>query len=195
MAALKTALTNGVVSYLDVPYNALDPDIFRKKCGLEGFWDPADNINEVTAASIGLPSLTLSNLLLIGNAGICAAGFTPISFGNGEGFPVAGTYRKEIKAAHLGSTYHLRMRVSVSGTSAGNLFVDEGITVPGDIENTLVYELNGTVVTHANLFNAIVNVLSAQATTAPTFTLAIRKGAGSPVIFTAVVDLICLVKM
>ncbi|MHC4550468.1 MAG: hypothetical protein ACYTEZ_17010 [Planctomycetota bacterium] len=192
LTALKDALQSGTFVHLDVPFSVADPDIFKKKCGLEPLWDPAAAIDEVPPLTT---PVTISSLLQFGNAGICAAGFDSGSFGTGEGFPVAGTYRKEFKVAHLGMTWHVRARIKVSGTSAGNTFASEGISVPGDIENTLVYEVDGAVTAHADVLTAAIAALAVSANDAPTFTLDIRQSGAGPIIFTAVVELICVAKM
>jgi hypothetical protein len=189
---LKVALESGTIVHLDVPYDAGDPNIFRKKCGLQGFWNPAAAINEVPP---GATPVTIATLFQLENSGICAAGFDASSFGTGEGFPVAGTYRKEFKVAHMGTTWHVRLRLKCSGTSAGHTFAADGITVPGDLQNTLVYELNGTVTAHDDVPAAAVAALAASTTDAPGFTLDVRMSAAGPVIFTVVVELICVQKM
>ncbi|MEW8027222.1 MAG: hypothetical protein AB2793_17205 [Candidatus Thiodiazotropha sp.] len=194
ISALRTALESGTLLYLDVPFNGSDSDIYRKKCGLEGFWNPADNTDEISLSAIGLdpagaPNIT--DLVLFGNAGICAEGFNNSSFGVGEGFPVAGTYRKEIKAAHLGSTYHLRFRAVVSGSSAGNTFTSEGIT-PSTGLRTLHYSVNGVETQHDDLFSALVNAMSASTSAAPGATIEVRKSAGGAVVFTAAIEVICV---
>jgi hypothetical protein len=177
--------------HLDVPFNASDPDIYRKKCGLQGFWNPAAAIDEVAAF---VTPVTLSSLITSENAGICAANFDNGSFGTGEGFPVAGTYRKEFKVTDAGTTWHLRLRITVSGTSAGNTFADETIAVPADIENTLVYEIDGLATPHANVIPAGIAALAADMDDAPSFTLDVRKSAAGPIVFTAVVEIICVSK-
>jgi hypothetical protein len=186
---LKTALLAGTVVHLDVPYDAGDADIFRKKCGLQGYWDPAAAVNEV--APLVTP-VTIGTLFTLENTGICASGFTSTSFGTGEGFPVAGTYRKEFKVAHLGMTWHVRVRILVSGSSAGNTFASEGITVPDDLRNTLVYEVDGVVTAHDAVGPAGIAALTASTTDAPGFTLDVRDGAAGPVVLTVVVELICV---
>ncbi|MBT2989408.1 MAG: hypothetical protein KME65_10640 [Candidatus Thiodiazotropha sp. (ex Ctena orbiculata)] len=194
ISALRTALESGTLVYLDVPFNGGDSDIYRKKCGLEGFWNPADNINEISLSNIGLDPATdpnITNLVLFGNAGICADGFNNSSFGVGEGFPVAGTYRKEIKAAHQGTTYHLRSRAVVSGSSAGNTFASEGITPATDL-STLVYSVDGVVTPHDDVFSAVVAAMSASTSAAPGATVEVRTSAGGPVIFTAAIEVICV---
>lgn len=121
-------LQNGTFLYLDVPFDAGDAAIFRKKCGLGSAWDPADNTNEVAPA---VTPVTITTLFTTGNAGICAEGFDNDSFGTGEGFPVAGTYRKEFKVNSGGTTWHVRVRIKIEGSAAGNTFADEGIAFPG----------------------------------------------------------------
>jgi hypothetical protein len=193
LAALKDALTNGTVVHLDVPFDGSDPDIFRKKCGLEGFWDPAAAVNEV--APLTTP-VTIASLFQVENAGICATGFDASSFGTGEGFPAAGVYRKEFKVAHSGTTYHIRARVTVSGSSAGATFASESIDLTGtDLQNTLVYEINGTVQAHADVIAAGIAAFTASQTDAPSYKLDVRKNAADPIVFTAVVELICVTKL
>lgn len=184
-AALKDALLNGALAFLDVPFDGADADNFKKKCGLEGFWDPTKNVDEITPAAKFMTAVTLSQLLTNGNAGICAADALP---GNTlEGFPVAGTYRTEIKAAKDGSTWHLRLRTVVSGTAAGKLFV----IVPFDIENTLEYKVNGTVTAHANLLTAIGD---AMALSNDAIVFEASKSVGGPSVFNASLELICVTK-
>ncbi len=194
MAALKQALASGTLIYLDVPFNGSDPDIYGKKCGFENSWNPADNTDQVTLANIGLdpadgPSIT--NLVLFGNAGICSNGFTNSSFGIGEGFPKAGTYRKEIKVAFQGATYHIRFRALASGSSAGNTFANEGITPSTDLSG-LVYHVNGSETAHDDVFPALVAALSAGSNAAPGATVDVRKTQGGPVIFTTVIEVVCV---
>lgn len=195
LASLKTALGQGAILYLDVPFDANDPNIFKKKCGLEGFWDPADNVDEIAPATLGLDpaNITLADLFESGNAGICADGFTFTSFGTGEGFPTAGVYRKEIKVTHMGSTYHLRFRVTTSGTSAGNTFVSENIDI-NDIRSNLTYKIDGTTIVHANLFDEAINALSASSNAVPSFTLTVHETGAGPAVFTADVEVICVSK-
>ncbi|MHC4972047.1 MAG: hypothetical protein ACYTG3_06920 [Planctomycetota bacterium] len=188
LTALKDALQNGAYLYLDVPFDGGDVNIFVKKCGLEGFWNPADNTDEIPGPS----PLTLMDVFVSGNGGICATGFNNTSFGIGEGFPVAGTYRKEFKVAHMGSTYHVRLRVAVTGASAGNTFIDEGINNPPDFMTELFYEVNGTATPHADLANAIIAALTVVTDTAPNATLGVKKTAGGAVVWQAKIEFICV---
>ena len=189
-AALKDALLNGALAFLDVPFGAGPPDIYKKKCGLEGFWDPTKNVDEITPAVRGMTAVTLSQLLDNGRADICAAGALPTN--TLSGFPVAGTYRTEIKAAKDASTWHLRLRTLVSGTAAGELFtVPPMINVPIDIENTLEYKVNGTVTAHANLLTAIGD---AMALSNDAIVFDVSKVAGDPSVFNASLELICVTK-
>lgn len=197
-AALKTALTNNsnTIYYLDVPFDGTDPDIYKKKCGLEGYWNPADNTDEITAAAVGLNQSTLNlyDLLFTGHAGICASGFNNGSFNSGEGFPVAGTYRKELKVASGANTYHIRFRVAASGSSAGNTFASESID-GNTMQNTLVYKVNGSTTSYANLTDAVLNGFTvAAAGQAPTVQFTVQKSAATPVIFTAKAEMICATK-
>jgi hypothetical protein len=187
LTALKDALQNGTYVYLDVPF--VDTvNIYRQKCGLEGFWNPADNTQEIP----GPAPLTPADIYLSGNSGICALGFDNTSFGNGEGFPVAGTYRKEFKVAHMGSTYHVRLRVTVTGASAGNKFTDEGLTNPPDFTTELFYEVDGTPTPHDDVANDIFAALTVLADTAPNATLGVKKSAGGAVIWQAKIEFICV---
>ncbi len=187
--ALKQALLTGAVSFRDVPFNGADADNFKKKCGLDGFWDPANNTNDVAPASVGITKIGISQLLTNGNAGICSAGAMPTN--NLTGFPVAGTYRTEIKAADGPSTWHLRLRSVVSGSSAGNEFGAESIAVPADIENTVEYKVDGVVTVHDDVFGAIVN---AATTSGDAILLEVSKSAGGPVVFSILIELICVTK-
>ncbi|MCU7874886.1 MAG: hypothetical protein KZQ91_19290 [Candidatus Thiodiazotropha sp. (ex Lucinoma borealis)] len=194
MSDLKTALQSGTLIYLDVPFNGADSDIYSKKCGLDSFWNPAQNSDEITLSSIGIDpagSPNITDLVLFGNAGICASGFNNSSFGVGEGFPVAGTYRKEIKAAHQGLTYHLRFRALVSGSSAGNTFASEGIT-PSTGLSTLVYRVDGVETPHDTVFSALLTAMTAATDNAPGATIEVRKTVTGPVIFTALIEVICV---
>jgi len=187
LTALKDALQAGTYVYLDVPF--VDTvNIYRQKCGLEGFWNPADNTQEVP----GPAPVNPLNIYAAGNSGICATGFNSTSFGTGEGFPVAGTYRKEFKVAHMGSTYHVRLRVTVTGTSAGNTFTATGLTNPPDFENELAYEVNGTTTPHDDVWNDMVAALTVVTDTAPNATLGVKLASGGPVIWTAKVEFICV---
>ena len=189
LAALQDALLNGALTFRDVPFSGSDPDNFQKKCGFESFWDPANNINDVTPAGVGITSITLAQLFNNGNAGICAAGAMPTN--TISGLPAAGTYRTEVKVASGGSSWHLRLRSVVSGSSAGNEFVTESISVPADIENTLEYTVNGTVTPHDDVFMAIVNAVS---TDGEAVTLGMRKTAGGATVVSVAIELICVSK-
>lgn len=180
IGALKTAMSTGAISYLDLPYNASDPDILKKKCGLEGFWNPTDNVDPIPVT--GAPKL--STVLTTGNGGICATGFT--SFGTDDGFPAAGVYRKEFKAVANAATYHVRARITTSGTAAGQKFSALSITVPGDIQTKLVYEVNGVAAPHDNVWTAIVDAMTAPA---PSVTMTTKNGGTA--IFTSKIELIC----
>lgn len=184
---LKTALRQGTFVHLDVPFNASDVDIFKKKCGLEGFWNPTDNVNEVPPSQ---SPLRISEVLQFDNAGICATGFNNGSFGTGEGFPQPGTYRKEFKVADGGMTWHVRLRMSVAGSAAGNTFSSESLTVPAGIEG-LFYEVDGTEVVHDSVFLAAIDALAAPT---PGFTVEVLRTSGGTPILTVAVELICVRK-
>lgn len=177
---LQTALKTGVISYLDIPYSASDPDILKKKCGLDAYWNPADNTDAIPVT--GAPSL--ATILTTGNGGICSAGFK--TFGTDEGFPVAGTYRKEFKAASGGKTYHVRARIEASGSAAGSKFSAQGVAVPNDIKSTLVYKVGGKTIAHDDLWTGILDAMSAPA---PAVKLDVEKGGTT--IFSANIALIC----
>ncbi len=193
--ALKTALASGVVTYMDVPYNAADANIFKKKCGLEdvnGF-DPAIYTDMIPAAgggghadvtTGGMPELT--KILTLGNAGICATGFTATSFGTGEGFPTAGTYRKEFRVAYMGTTYRIRAKIAVSGASAGHTFAQDSLTPAGTAG--LAYQVNGATVVETGLWGALLGAMAPGA--APHATLTAAKTAGTP-IWSADVAFVC----
>jgi len=189
LAVMQDALLTGSVMFLDVPFNGGDPDNFKKKCGLDTFWDPANNINEVSPASVGMISITLSQLLANGNAGICTAGSTPANFLTG--FPSAGKYRGELKFSKGGSTWHMRMRGTVTGPSAGNTFNAEGISVPGDIENALEYKIDGVVTPHDDLFKELVNAFSASANEV---VFSVSRTAGGDPVMGVEVEMICATK-
>jgi len=190
LTALKDALQAGTYIYLDVPF-VDTATIYRRKCGLEGSWNPADNTQEIP----GPAPLTLGAIYASGNSGICAAGFDNTSFGNGEGFPIAGTYRKEFKLAHLGTTYHVRLRVTVTGASAGNKFTDEGLNNPPDFTSELFYEVDGTPTPHADVANDITAALTVVTDTAPNATLGVKKSAGGAVVWQAKIEFICVAKL
>jgi hypothetical protein len=185
-ATFKDALTNGTFLYLDVPFDGGDPDIYSKKCGLDLFWNPADNTDEI--APVATP-VTIADLFQFGNAGICAAGFDNGSFGTGEGFPVAGTYRKEIRVSHMGATYLVRIRVTVTGASAGATFDSLGITVPDDLENTLGYLVDGTAQVHADVLTA---VCSAFQSPTVTVMLDVLDTPGGVTLLSALIELLCV---
>ena len=176
---LQTALKTGTLSYLDVPYNASDADILKKKCGLDSYWNPTDNVDSIPVT--GTP--TIANVLITGNGGICSQGFQ--SFGQDDGFPVVGTYRKELKAASGGKTYHVRARISASGSAAGKKFKDLGLTT-SSVKTALTYKVNGTATTHDDVWPALLDAMSAPA---PAATLDVAQAGAS--VFTAKVELIC----
>jgi hypothetical protein len=184
--AFQTALLNGTYLYKDVPFNGADPNIYKKKCGLDSFWNPASNVNEIAPSAT---PVTISNLFTTGNAGICADGFNNGSFGNGEGFPVAGVYRKEFKVANSGTTYLVRVRVTVTGAAAGDTFASRTIAVPADLENTLGYEVDGTNEIHADVLTAITNALQSPDATVVLDDL---DAPGGNLLLTAMVEVICV---
>lgn len=187
-ADLKTAMRDGVVTYLDVPFNGADPNIYKKKCGFETFFDPATNTDMIPVA--GSPKL--ATILMTGHGGICADGFSG-NFGADDGFPGQGVYRKEFKVAHMGRTYHVRARVTARGPAAGQKFSAHGIAVPADIQNTLVYRLAMMPTTHDNLWPTIANLLSSDGTVFPGVDLAVDKGGTA--LFQAKLELICAARM
>lgn len=190
LAELKDALKTGALSFLDVPIDGTDPDNFKKKCGLDGFWDPANNTDEITPVSKGMTATTVSQLLTNGNAGICSTAALPT---NGiTGFPAAGTYRGEIKAAKGGSTWHLRYRGVASGSATGNAFTDEDIDVFTDITDTLEYKVDGVVTAHADLLAGLVD---AAAVSGESILLEASKTAGGAAVFSMATELICVVKI
>jgi hypothetical protein len=185
-ATFQTALQNGTFLYRDVPFNGADPNIFVKKCGLGAFWDPAESTDEIAPPSV---PVRLADLFQFGNAGICAAGFDNGSFGTGEGLPVAGTYRKEFKVAHLGTTYLVRARVTVSGPSAGATWASLGIAVPADLENTLGYEVDGTPSLHDDVLTDIAAALQSPDASV---TLDVFDMPGGGALLSAVIEVICV---
>lgn len=184
--AFQAALLGGTYLYLDVPFDGGDPNIYRKKCGLGNFWNPGDNTDEIAPPA---SPVTISDLLQFGNAGICAAGFDNGSFGTGEGFPVAGTYRKEFKVAHMGTTYLVRVRVSVTGPAAGDTFASRSISVPTDIENTLAYEVDGTPQVHDDVLVAVSNALTSPGSSAM---LDVLDAPGGATLLSALVEVLCV---
>jgi hypothetical protein len=187
LTALKVAMRDGVVSYLDVPFNAADPSIYKKKCGFEALFDPTKNTDVIPVS--GAPKLAA--VLLTGHGGICSDNF--MAFGTDDGFPSAGVYRKEFRVAHMGATYHVRARVTALGAAAGQKFSANGIAVPGDIQNTLVYKLAGMTTAHDALWPAIANQLSSTGTTLPAVDLVVEKAGNA--LFQAKIELICAAKM
>ena len=185
-SVFKTALLNGTYLYLDVPFNGSDPNIYVKKCGLDANWNPADNTDEVAPAST---PVTIADLFVSGNAGICADGFDNGSFGTGEGFPVAGTYRKEIKVSHMGATYHVRFRISVTGSAAGEKFSDRGITVPTDLQSTLGYQVDGVDQVHADVLTAIAGAMTSPSARAM---LDVFDMPGGTLLLSALIEIICV---
>lgn len=185
-ASFQTALLNGTFLYRDVPFNGADPDIYKKKCGLGAFWNPAANTNEI--APVGVP-VTIADLFVSGNAGICATGFNNGSFGTGEGFPVAGTYRKEFKVSHMGTTYLVRVRVTVTGVAAGNTFASRTLAVPADLQNTVGYEVDGTAQMHANVLPAIANALQSPDASVM---LDILDAPGGNLLLSALIEVLCV---
>lgn len=183
-ATFQTALLSGTFLYHDVPFNGADPDIFVKKCGLGAFWNPADNTDEIAPAMV---PVTVSDLFVTGNAGICSTGFA--NFGTDEGLPQAGTYRKEFKVTHMAVTYLVRVRVTVAGAFAGDTWTSLGIAVPADLENTLGYEVDGTNVVHDDVLTAIAGALgSPDATT----TLEVFDTPGGTSLLTALIEVLCV---
>ncbi len=185
-ATFQAALVGGTFLYLDVPFNGADANIYKKKCGLDSFWNPSDNTDEIAPFST---PVTVSSLFQTGNAGICASGFNNGSFGTGEGFPVAGVYRKEFKVTHMAMTYLVRTRVTVTGVAAGDTFASRSITVPGDLETTLGYEVDGTAEVHANVLTAIA---MAMASPDATVMLDILDAPGGNLLLSALVEIICV---
>lgn len=190
LAELKNAIQNGTFVYLDVPFDGGDPDILLKKCGFEGFWNPADNIDPVAPMDVFIPlPVTIQSLFQTGNAGICTTNF--VNFGLDEGFPRAGVYRKEVKVSHAGSTWHTRLRFTISGTAAGNSFASEGIsTFGGDDIANLIYEVNGKVVPHADVLTEVYALHAPS----PGAHIDVRKTALGPIVWTADVEFICATK-
>lgn len=190
-AALKAALTDGSIVYMDVPYDGGDSAIFDKKCGRPGAFDPAIYVNMVPVTG-GDPDL--SDIVDFQNGGICADGFDASSFGSGEGFPSAGTYRKEFRAALEGTTYQLRARMQASGSEAGSIFSDAGLSHPGAADE-LVYEVNSTEVDEADLWDELVNGMTASGTSLPAVTLDVSTDTGEDPVFTTVIELVCAAEM
>ncbi|HEX6885434.1 MAG TPA: hypothetical protein VF530_18810 [Planctomycetota bacterium] len=183
-ATFQAALLSGTFLYRDVPFNGADPDIFVKKCGLGAFWDPADNTDEIAPAMV---PVTLSDLFVTGNAGICSTGFA--NFGADEGLPQAGIYRKEFKVTNGGVTYLVRVRVTVAGAFAGDTWTSLGIAVPADLENTLGYEVDGTAVLHDDV---LTEISSAIASPDVTTTLEVFDTPGGTSLLTALIEVLCV---
>jgi hypothetical protein len=140
----------------------------------------------------GLPDL--STIVDTGNGGICATGFTAASFGTGEGFAAAGSYRKEFRVAYMATTYRIRARMVVSGSSAGHTFSQDAVAFPGGTAS-LVYQVNGATVPENALWGGLVTAMTAAAGSLPTATLTVRKTAADPEIFRADISLICAATM
>ena len=185
-ADFQAALLAGTFLYKDVPFDNTDPDIFKKKCGLDTFWNPADNTDDVAPPQV---PVTIADLFQFGNAGICAAGFDFGSFGTGEGLPVTGTYRKEFLVAHLGVTYLVRVRVSVIGPSAGATWASLGVAVPADLQSTLGYEVNGVSVLHDNVLTALAGALESPDATV---VLDVLDTPGGGSLLSALIEVLCV---
>jgi len=179
-ATLKTAVQTGAITYLDIKYNAADQDILKKKCGLEGFWDPTKNTDVIPVSGVPL----IANILMTQNGGICSQGFS--NFGSDEGFPVAGVYRKEFKAASGGKTYHLRVRATASGSAAGKKFKDIPLAT-ADFSSKVVYQIDGVATPHADVWKSLIGAMKAPA---PAATLDVQNGGST--IFSVKNELICV---
>jgi hypothetical protein len=188
LTALKVAMRDGVVSYLDVPFNGADANIYKKKCGFETFFNPVENTDAIPVS--GAPKLAA--IIATQHGGICSDGFNG-GFGVDDGFPSVGAYRKEFKVAHMGATYHVRARVTAKGPAAGQKFSANGITVPGDIQNTLVYKVAGMVTPHDSLWATIANLISFDGTNFPGIDLTVDKAGNT--LFQSKIELICASKM
>ncbi|MFT5154025.1 MAG: hypothetical protein ACI841_004032, partial [Planctomycetota bacterium] len=159
-----------------------DPDIYQRKCGFEGLWNPANNTDEIPPRS---NDFVLSDFFVTGNAGICSEDFS--NFGTDLGFPVAGTYRKELKVSHLGVTYQVRIRVVVSGDAEGVTFASQAIAVPSDLEDTLGYEIDGTDTDHDDVLTGIIDALPSNS-----IQLDILDTPGGNVLCTAQIVFLCV---
>jgi len=189
LTTFKTAILMGSFLYRDVPFAGGDPDIYRKKCGLGAFWDPAASTDEIPPSMSFQDPPVLSDFFVFGNAGICSTNYD-MTFA--DGLPVAGVYRKEFKVSHMGVTYHARIRVTVSGAAAGSSFAALTIAVPADLENTVGYEVDGVNTTHANVLIALANALTAPAAST---TLDVLDAPGGNVLMTALVEFLCVEAM
>ena len=107
-----------------------------------------------------------------------------------SGFPQAGTYRTEFRAAKGGMNYLVRLRSVASGSVASNEFNTEGID-SNDIENTLEYKVNGTVTPHDDVFAAVVN---AAMTSGDPVVLNVARTSGGATIFSLSIEMICVAK-
>ncbi len=188
LASFRDAVLNGALAFRDVPFSSGDPDNFKKKCGLEEFWDPAANTNDISPMNVGITSVTISQLLSNGNAGICATGSSPSNFLSG--FPQAGTYRTEFRAAKGGANYLVRLRSTVTGSAAGNEFLTESIS-SDDIENTLQYRVNGQVAHHPNVLESVLNALNSSG---DAIQLDVLRSANDDVILSIAIEVICVAK-
>ena len=188
LASFRDAVLTGALAFRDVPFSSGDPDNFKKKCGFEEFWDPAANTKDVSPMSVGITSVNISQLLNNGNAGICATGSSPSNFLSG--FPQAGVYRTEFKAAKGGTNYLVRLRSTVSGSAAGNEFLTESIS-GDDIENNVQYRVNGKVAKHDNVLTAMLNALTPSGDAVQ---LDVLRSGGGDVILSVAVEVICVAK-
>ena len=191
LEALKTAMLSGAVAHRDIAYDGTDPDNLHRKCGFEGNFDPEDGtISLVPAGGDGVHP-DVAALIMSGNSGICADGFGHSSFGSGEGFPAAGVYRKEFVASYMATMTTVRTRITVSGTAAGLPFNDASlmidISTADDLE-ALTYVLDGTVVAHGDLWQAITDSLAPDT---QSMRLEVKKEAAGAVILTADIEFIC----
>ena len=194
LAALKAALTSGALVLENDDFDGGDPDIYKVVCGREGYWDPSHATTLIPPAT---PVPILASLFAPspdGYAGVCAS-FMAWSAA-GDGFPAAGTYRKQVRATYGGQTYTVRARYTASGTAAGQTFVAAGLSdadyyASTDVAAELVFQVNGTTVPEATVWPSLVSAFASSTTTFPTATLAVKESASGPAIWTGTFDLLC----
>jgi hypothetical protein len=190
-AALQAAMKSGVILHADTPYNASDNNIYKEKCGLEGYWDPTKATALVPPAT-GIPEIAaLLAPSSDGNGGICAS-YTGSSAST-DGFPAAGTYRVQFQVAYQGQTYVVRARAKVSGSAAGQSFGAAGLdagSTPG-LAGSLAYQVNGTAAAEPTLWTSIVSAFASPGASFPEATVTVAPSGGGATMWTAVIDLLC----
>jgi hypothetical protein len=185
MTALKAALKLGVVQHYDTPFDAANGEIYKEKCGLEGFWNPANDTDRIPPAT-PIPELaSLFTPTANGHAGICTT--YSAADPSTDGFPHAGVYHMQIGAAYQGQTYLLQVRSTVTGTKAGTSFSSNSLSGP----TALFYSVNGTTAPEATLWNSIVDAFASSTTSFPNASLDMALTSGGASVWNSKVELVC----